>query len=309
MNPEQRRLLRWYPAGWVERYGVEMLAMIDDSCGGRPVPGRLRRQLMRFGLEERLRHRGLISGDRPDSQRARAGASLVLCGWAVLVVSGSMFAKVTEHWSSAMPADQRAPADTAFSVVYGSAALGGLAVVIGAVAGLVALYRAWRRGQAPRVGRAGSLALAASAAWASATAALASWAHGLGPAQRNGGSGLYLAAFLGWALLFVAVIGSWTAVALRVERQLDLGRPELRTVWAAGVVAATATVSLVAAMLGWWVSVARDAPWVLHGATAPAAASGFAWNLALTALVGLVAVALAAAGLERLHSARRIWRS
>ncbi|MDE3205953.1 MAG: hypothetical protein KGQ66_17235 [Acidobacteriota bacterium] len=309
MNPEQRRLLRWYPAGWVERYGVEMLAMIDDSCGGRPVPGRLRRQLLRFGLEERLRRRGLIGGDRPDSQRARAGASLVLCGWAVLVVSGSMFAKVTEHWSSAVPAGRRGSADAAFSVVYGSAALGGLAVVAGAAAGLVALHRAWRRGRAPRVGRAGFLALAASATWAAATVALASWAHGLSPAQRNGGSGLYLAAFLGWGLLFVAVLGTWTAVALRLERQLDLGRLELRTVWTAGVVAAIATVSLVAAILAWWVSVARDAPWVLHGATAGAAVSGFAWNLAISALVGLVAVTLAGAGLERLYSARRIWRS
>ncbi len=33
-----RKLLRWYPRAWRERYGEEFLAMVEDSlAGGRPT--------------------------------------------------------------------------------------------------------------------------------------------------------------------------------------------------------------------------------------------------------------------------------
>ena len=33
-DPTPRKLLRWYPRAWRERYGEEFLAMIEDSLDG-----------------------------------------------------------------------------------------------------------------------------------------------------------------------------------------------------------------------------------------------------------------------------------
>jgi hypothetical protein len=92
------KLLRWYPAVWRDRYGDEMLAMIEDTLGDQPPPLRLRAQLMRAGVHEHLRRAALIGTDRPADDRCRAGAALVLAGWGVMVVAGAIFAKTTEHW-------------------------------------------------------------------------------------------------------------------------------------------------------------------------------------------------------------------
>jgi hypothetical protein len=264
---------------------------------------------MRSGILERLRRRGFIGHDRPLADQARAGVTLVLCGWAALVVAGAMFAKITEHWSDRIPAGHRAVGDSAFAVVYGAAGAGAVAVALAGLALLPALYRALRGGRWGPMSRPVDWALALTAGLIGATAGLAAWARHLTNLQRNGGSAPYTGAFLVWGAFFIVVVVAWTRAGIRVERQLEPGRRARRAEFLAAAVTAGATFAVVAAMVVWWVAAAMDTPWVLHGAPEGTASGGFVWNLAIASLVGLGAAALAAAGTERLISARGIWRT
>jgi hypothetical protein len=68
------RLLRWYPRAWRERYGEELLALIQDTLDeGRPT-WRLRFSVAWGGLRERGHQtRGAVRQGR--RLRARAAAS------------------------------------------------------------------------------------------------------------------------------------------------------------------------------------------------------------------------------------------
>ncbi|MGH3153400.1 MAG: hypothetical protein ACRDOB_22080, partial [Streptosporangiaceae bacterium] len=47
------RLLRWYPRAWRERYGSELLALIQDTLDQGLPTWRLRLSVARGGLRER----------------------------------------------------------------------------------------------------------------------------------------------------------------------------------------------------------------------------------------------------------------
>jgi hypothetical protein len=53
-DPALRRLLRWYPRAWRERYGDEFLATVEDISGGGPPTARLR-----LSVADRLNASGL----------------------------------------------------------------------------------------------------------------------------------------------------------------------------------------------------------------------------------------------------------
>jgi hypothetical protein len=45
----------------------------------------------------------LEAAKRNPAERVRSGSLLVLCGWALFVIAGSAFAKMTEQWVGATP--------------------------------------------------------------------------------------------------------------------------------------------------------------------------------------------------------------
>jgi len=56
VNPRDvNGILRWYPAAWRQRYGEELIAMLDDTHGNDKLPRRARMSLRRSGLIERIR--------------------------------------------------------------------------------------------------------------------------------------------------------------------------------------------------------------------------------------------------------------
>ncbi len=307
LSRAERRLLRWYPAAWVDRYGGELMALVED--GGEAPSRRVRTELMVAGGRERLRQAALIGSDRPPADRTRAGVALVLAGWAALVVAGAMFAKTTEHWTDGVSAGRRNVADAAFGLVALGAAIGALAVIAAVVAMLPALRRRLLAGGWRGVLRPVLVALALSLVGVGATVGLAGWAHHLTEAPRNGGSDAYSTAFLAWGLLAVTIVAAWAWAGIRVERWLEPGTRVVRVEWAAASVVGLATAMVTAAMLVWWVAMAVDLPWVLHGAPSGSPSSGFAWNIAVAALVALFATVVATAGLARLVAGRRIWAS
>ena len=93
-----RSILRWYPARWRARYGDEFIAMIADDLGGRRPTLRYRFAIARSGLNERLRGAGLLGNSVSPSEQVRGGALTVLCAFALFVIPGVAFAKISEHW-------------------------------------------------------------------------------------------------------------------------------------------------------------------------------------------------------------------
>src|ERR1019366_7091323 len=90
------RLLRWYPRAWRERYGDEFVALIEDTYPARKIPYGERARIARGGLSEHVHALSLGDVESSANDRVRTGSLLVLCAWALFVVAGAGFAKMTE---------------------------------------------------------------------------------------------------------------------------------------------------------------------------------------------------------------------
>ncbi len=258
-----RRVLRWYPAAWRERYGDEMAALLEDTHPMADLPVREQAALAARGVMERLRAGRALGPASGREERIRGGALVVLWAWAVFVVAGSVFAKFSEHWAGATPTADRPLPTSAFQTVQAAAAVGGILVLAAAALAVPAFVRLvrggrWREVRAPVLRAAMAVGVVVLG-----TVALAVWAHDLTSHDRNGGLALYGALFLVWAATTVAALAACTAAAAAVARHLDLSSGTLRIV---GGVALVLTADMAAVLLGttlWWASVARVAPGVL----------------------------------------------
>ena len=293
-----RWLLRAYPPAWRARYGEELLSVVQADAQRGRIPWRVKGDLLRSGLMQRLRSSGLLGDELPSEERSRSGVLLVLAAWAAFTVAGVGFAKTAEGWQGATPSSDRVVPAAAFDVVLVAAALGTLAVLLGIVLTakpLVAFLRAggWRTIRRPVLRAAGSAALTLIVLLATVA-----WAHRLTYPQRNGGDGLYVAAFLALACSFVASLALWARAAVVTARELTLTRTALQreTVLAAGVTVAMVTVT--AAATTWWRSLAGSS-------TAFEGGSQSVRMLVLT-IAMLVPSVLAAAGTLRSLRALRV---
>ncbi len=202
-SPVGWSLLRWYPAGWRDRYGDEFLALMEDSLDGRPLTRRLRLSVAWAGLRERAHRAGLVGESVAVADRTRAGALVVLCAWTAFVMAGGSYQRLSEHFSQAVPAGPRALPDAAFETVLVAAVVGGVLVFTGAVVALPAFLRFLRSGGWASVRAHFVRALAATVVATVALVALVAVAHTLSPAQRNAGL-LYHPAVWYYLVQFVA---------------------------------------------------------------------------------------------------------
>jgi hypothetical protein len=281
-------LLRAYPPSWRERYGDELVSLIEADSGGAKVSLRVMLDVIGAGLMQRLRSSGLAGDEVPPERRARAGVLLVLSSWTMFVVAGLGFAKTAEHWQTITPhADQGVPA-AAYDGVLLAAEFGTLAVLLGIVLTarpLVAFLRAggWQQIHRPVLRALGSTGLTVVVLMG-----VVNWAHHLTEGQRNGGDRLYAAAFVALVLCGVASIGLWTRTAVVTAGKLALTRTALRReTRLATATAVTMAVMTVSATI-WWTSV--------YGAPT---------RMIVMTLVMLAATALAATGVFR--SVRALW--
>lgn len=304
------RLLKWYPSRWRDRYGEELMALMEDVLDGRPPSRRLRLSMAWAGLRERGRETGLLGNTAPAAERARAGSLLVLCAWSAFVVAGSSFAKITEHFGQAVPARAQALSNRSFDTVYVVAIIGGLLVLSGACAAVPAFLRFLRAGGWPSIRGHVLRAAVSTVAATVAMAGLVGLAHTLSPAQRNGGLvyhpvvWYYLLAIIPTALLVALALALWTVAAVAVTRRLVLARPVLFAEAVLAVALSVAMFVITAATAVWWGAIASSAPWFL-GAQSGSAASAFTPNLVGTMALMSVACAVATCGVVRVA---RSWR-
>ena len=192
-----RRLLRWYPPRWRERYGDELLALVEDQTGGLPPGAKMRAEIACAGLRQRARDAALVGDRRPRSEQMWTGALTVLVGWAAFLLGGASFQRQSEHFIGGVPAGARAVPVGAFDTIRVLALLGGAIVILGALATLPAFLQMVRRGGWRDLRRRTAWAAGTSAACAGSVLGLAAWAHSLDSTARQRRLGRLLACVCG----------------------------------------------------------------------------------------------------------------
>jgi hypothetical protein len=293
-------LLRWYPREWRERYGDEFAALMEDSLNGARPTLRFRLSIVGAGLRERGHQGGLLGEGSAAGDRVRAGSLLVLCAWAVFVVAGASFSKLSEQFDSAVPAASRSLPWGAFKTIQMVAVVAGILVGVGALAAVPACLRFLRDGGWRAARRHVRRATAVTTVTVVASIGLVAWANSLSYAQRNGGSSLYGLAFLVWAVLIATTLALWTVVAVALGRRLVLARSLLAFEALLATAVTAAMIAIAAATAIWWAAIAVDAPWFLHGTASGTPGSAFEPRLAVTMALMLSAVIAAGYGVARI---------
>jgi hypothetical protein len=284
---------------------------MEDALGDRDPTPRFRLAIARAGLRERGHEAGVMGNSAPAAERIRAGSLLVLCAWAVFVVAGSSFAKLSEGFGPTVPHRMAPLTSGPYDAVVVVAIAGCIAVFSGMAMAMPAFFRFLKAGGWSSIRGHVSRALIATALASAAVGALVALARTLTPAQRNGellyhpAVWYYLVAFVVTMLLLALMLALWTVAAVVTVRRLDLQHRVISAeALVAGVVTATMVV-MTAATAVWWGAIASSAPWFLQGTKAGSAGSPLTGQLVGTMALMLMASVLALYAVTRLA---RSWR-
>lgn len=218
-------LLRAYPRRWRERYGDELLVLLEAE----PLTWQARLNVVAAGLRERLR------GSGPAELR-------MLWAWSLFVIGGMAFQKTSEQWQAVVPGTDRAVPTTAFDIVQGAAMVGSTAVLIGVALVLPAFRRDLWSG--------GWIVMRRPLLFATSVTAIACAAL---IAVAVGHDVVAVSVFIASALLALV---AWTHAATVAARRLTLVRTQR---YLALVVGAAMLVMTIAAAI-WFGSVTAHAP-------------------------------------------------
>jgi hypothetical protein len=255
----RRSLLRWYPPAWRARYGEELEQLIVESSRGKRVPLRIWANVAAGGMRERLRASGLTGDAVPPGERSRAGTLLVLCAWALFVVGGMIVQKSSEHWQRLVPDGGRNVPSIAFDTLVAVAAVGTSVILAGVACAIPALVALARSDRAADLRRPLVRAVCATVVAAAATVALVIWAHRLTASQRDGRDLGYELGFAACAVIVVVCLATWTLLAVRVGRCLELAPGVLRLEARLAAAAASSMAVMTVAAAVWWAALARSA--------------------------------------------------
>jgi hypothetical protein len=297
---EHRSLLRWYPTSWRERYGEELLALMEDEWGNATPSPRYRRAIARAGLRERVHATGLVGQGTDAATRLRSGSLLVLSAWTLFVAAGIGFQKTSEHFAQAVPLASRPSGQDAFTTVALFAVISLAAVSIGVAATLPSVIRFLRSGGWRQVRRPVLRSVIASAVVVGTVIPLSLWARQLSEFQRNGGDNAYSWSVVALALLVAVALVSWTITAITFAKRLTLSRVVLRIEGSMAIVVAASMATITCATALWWDTLATHASSFLSGA--PIGRSSTSLSLTMVGIVSAMSVAVlcAIAGVVRI---------
>ena len=245
-------LLRWYPRAWRERYGEELLALIQDTLeDGRPT-WRLRLGVIRGGLRERA-HQAWQAG------RAAAQSWLPL-----VVVVGSVIGAIPGNLKTPLSPPRAGQATVAFDALAGVLALTGVCVLAGALVAIPAFAAFLRKGGWPKIRRRVAWAAAATLAAGAGLAWLAIMLRSMTFAQMNR-SLTYLTGETATSLALVVALGLWASVARATAKELRLG-PRARAVQPLlATVIMLAALTVLSANLIWTAVIESSLLWLVLG--------------------------------------------
>lgn len=298
-------MLRWYPAQWRQRYGDELVAMIDDTIGDQRPTLRFRWSIAWAGIRERGHATGLVGAQRDAHSQVRAGALLVLCSWSAFVIAGAMFQKQSEHYARGVPAASRTMVTSVYDLVVWMSVLASLAVVVGTLVALPSFISFVKNGGWRQVRRHVVTASLLSLATVATLFGLKAWGHGLSVVQRNGQDFYFSLAFVAFALVVCTAIIEWTVVGVVSVRRMTLSRRVLRFEARLAYAVAFSMVVITVAVALWW---------MLEGIAAPSffdnGATGGA-TIAITPNLIVIVVLMLTSSLSGLFGSARIlhgWR-
>lgn len=294
-----RTMLRWYPARWRVRYGDELIAMIEDDLGGKSPSIPYRWAVARSGMGERLREAGLRGDSVSPEVRMRGGTLAVLFAFAIFVIAGVAFGKISEHWDESIRVGSRHVPAVSFNLLGSLALACGLVVLLAAAALLPNVIRFLRAGGWPAIRRRVLWATSVTSLAVLAGTGLVVWAHRLTTHQRNSGFGWYQLLFAVVGILFAASVVTWAAAAVSVTRRLAIELAKLKVLGVFAMVVAACMPVMTAAAATWWGAMATTAPWFLAGTPVGSSPSPLAANLLGVLIIMMAASAAGILGLLR----------
>ena len=300
---EERRLLRWYPAAFRQRYGAELLGLLEDASFAKKAPLATHLDIARAGLKERWRESGLAPESRDRALQVKAGGLWVLCAWAMAIVAGSAFANQIEQWQPALPTDAVQAPLLAIDVIQAAALVGAIAVMLGALIALPSAVRSLRQGAWRGLVPVVRGAIVLTGVLVLATVGLEIWAGHIRSVPRSEPLLGYGGGFLLWGALAALTLTAWTVAAVATMRRVELGARETKAEAALAVVVALVVAVVTAGVLVWWANVASSAPWFFSSPVARPHASPFDPTLVGVAVVLVIATVVAVAGTVRIVGA------
>jgi hypothetical protein len=238
------RLLRWYPRAWRERYGEELLALIQDTVDeGRPT-WRLRVGVIWGGLRER----GHQAGRAAKAAAAKRGA--MVSRWLVILVAGLIFTNLPQQFEVSPPPARAWQMTAALDVLTAVAAFICAVLLVSGLAALSSVVTFLRADGWPKIRHRVAWAAGATGPTVGALVAVCLTVR----AQSNAELNVSLPYFLGLmttALALGVTIGLWAAVVAATAGHLKL-TPRVRAVeLVAGPVISTAVQIMVSASIIW----------------------------------------------------------
>jgi len=206
------RLLRWYPRAWRERYGEELLALIQDTLDeGRPT-WRLRLGVARGGLRERAHQAG---------RAVRAAVRRAPSRWPTAVAAGLIIANVPWNLKAPLSPSKAWQATAALDTLAGMVAFTGAAMLASGLVAVPALVTFLRAGGWPTIRRRVAWAAGATMAAGGGLAGLVLGVRSMTFVQLSL-SWAYFTGVAGTALALIVAIGLWASAAAAIAKHLKL---------------------------------------------------------------------------------------
>jgi len=231
-------LLRWYPRAWRERYGEELLALIQDSLREGRSAWPLQLSVIWGGLGERGRQARHAAAAAFKAARSDKGSTILLagliCGFGLDGLTASSAAR---PWQA-----------VALDAVLAAVALTGALVLADGLVAFPALVRFLRAGGWPKIRR--------RVGWAAGVSAVAVgsvvFVWGSDWQSQQNLSWAILAGLLVTGLTTMGAIGLWSATATATARHLTLAPGVRAAQLMLGAVLPTAVSVMIATSALWW---------------------------------------------------------
>ena len=245
-------LLSWYPRAWRERYGEELLALIQDNLQeGRPA-WPLQLSVIWGGLRERGRQARQAATAAFKATGFDKASTILLAG----LICGFGLDGLTTASSAARPWQA-----VALDAVLAAVALTGALVLADGLVAFPALVRFLRAGGWPKIRRRVAWAGGATVVAAGSLAGLVLIPGSRSPAQLEA-SWAYSAGFVATGLAIAVAIGSCATAAEATAKHLTLA-PRLRTVQLMLVAVSPTAVTVTLVTLNLWWSATQSPLWLV----------------------------------------------
>jgi hypothetical protein len=253
-------LLRWYPRAWRERYGEELLALIQDTLDeGRPT-WRLRLGVISGGLRERG-HQAVRAGTAA-AKRASTGRLMTL-------VAGLILGNLPQNLKAPLPPARAWQKTASFDALVGAFALTGVVVLASGLVAAPAFIAFLREGGWPKIRRRVAWAAGVTVAAGGGLAGLFLGQRSMSSAQVSH-SWTYGTGVVATTVALAAAFGLWASAAAATAKHLKLATRARAAQPLLAAVTLTAGFAIVSANIIWLAAIQSSLPWLVVGVTSVA---------------------------------------